>query len=75
MKTVLEKVVDSYPLQKGVIGIDQIKIKCVDKTQLRKNFKIGVYKELRAKDLISEEDFVKLTDSLRTFENGHAIIS
>lgn len=75
MKIVLENGVNSYPLSKGVSGIDQIKIKCVDKTQFRKNFKIGVYKQLRDKDLISEEDFLKLTELLRTFENGHAIIA
>ena len=60
----------AYPLLE-VMDIDKVK---VDKTVLKKNLKIGIYKELNKKGLIDETEFIKLTTSVRTFEVGHAIM-
>lgn len=61
----------AYPLSE-VMDIERSNL--LDRNKFKNNLKIGVYKELRAKGLITEEEFKKLVFSLRTFDVGHAIM-
>jgi len=68
---VVKNEISAYPLSE-VMDIDKVK---VSKEKFRENLKIGIYKELNEKGLITDREFFILTTpKVRTFEVGHAIM-
>lgn len=64
----------SYPFTKDVMPMSKIELSQTDKEKLKNNLKIGIYKELYAKNLLIDIEFRILAEKQRTNPNGHAIL-
>lgn len=64
----------SYPSTKDVMAMGKIELSQADKERLKNNLKIGIYKELHTKNLLTDIEFRILAEKQRTNPSGHAIL-
>lgn len=70
----LRQSVLSYPSTKGVMGMQEAILSQVDKEKLKLNIKIGIYKDLKDKSIITDSQFQVLVENLRKNLTGYDII-
>lgn len=70
----LRQAESSYPFTKDVMPMGKVKLSQTEKEKLKNNLKIGIYKELYTKNLLTDVEFQILAKKLRTNSNGHAIL-
>lgn len=62
---VIERNEMAYTCKKGVMSLSHVELSTKDRESLKKNLKIGIYKELHSKELLTNSEFQILAEKQR----------